>query len=98
MSKEKQWRLCFSEAVGQALEDSLTNNTIIHAFRSAGIYSRADMGMKLSSLPVDQEQEGCHVSRYNTSDYILTELKPSSITRKQKQMEKAALPRRKGLF
>ena len=70
------------------LEDSLTNGTIIHAFRSAGIYSRADMDMKLSSLPVDQEQDGCLVSGYNTSDYILTEIKPRSVTRNEKRMEK----------
>ena len=97
MSKEKQWRLCFSEAVGRALEDSLTNATIIHAFRSAGIYSKADMDIRLSSLPVDREEDGCLMSGYNTSDYILTEIKHSPSTRKEKRMEKRIVPRRKGL-
>ena len=83
--------------MGRVLEDSLTSATIIPAFRSAGIYSRADMDLRLSSLPIDQSHEGYLMSQYTTSDYILTEMKSSPATRKEKRREITAVRRRKGL-
>ena len=55
------------------------------------------MDVRLSSLPIDQSHEGYIMSQYTTSDYILTEMKRSPATKKEKRREITDVRRRKGL-
>ena len=74
-NKAKFWRRCVVSALEASIHDSLTHAVIQHAFKSAGIFSRDDMKVLVSSLPShpDVLHTPFDSRRPELSGYILTE-------------------------
>ena len=74
-NKEKFWRKCVVSALEASIHDSLTHSVIVHAFRSAEIFSHDDMNVLCSSLPShpDVLHSPFDSRRPELSGYILTE-------------------------